>query len=142
MAQRVALFLLGISSPLILLTFIVGTAAGEWLFAVLAMIFPVALITLGAQRQGQLGPLAWLFGTLASFLVACVVVMLVWRGQILQAPWLGGLPLTTAVQVYGLFLSPLVLVSLAYAWTFESRGLRQDDLDDLRRRFGRDKPKS
>ncbi len=138
MAQRIALTLLAVSSPLILLTFVVGTPAGEWLFAVLAMIFPVALITLGAQRNGRLGSLAWIFGLLAVILVACAAVMLVWRGQILQAPWFGGLPLTTAVQVYGLFLSPLVLVSLAYAWTFDNQGLRQEDLDDLRRRFGCD----
>ena len=92
-------------------------------------------IALGAQQRGRLGPL---FGPLVALLLvlqACVVAMLWLRGQILEAPWLGGLPLAAAVQVYGLFLTPLGLVSLAYAWTFERFGLRQEDLDDLRRRF-------
>ncbi len=135
MAQRIALAFLAVSSPLILLTFIVGTAAGEVLFAVSAVAFPVALIVLGAHRRGSLGPLLWPLVALVVVLEGCVVAMLAFRGQILDAPWLGGLPLATAVQVYGLFLLPLLLVALAYAWTFESFGLRQADLDELRRRF-------
>ena len=135
MARRLALAFLAISSPLILLTFIVGTAAGEVLFAFLGMAFPVALIVLGGHRCGHLGPLLWPLVALLLILEGCVVAMLALRGQILDAPWLGGLPLATAVQVYGLFLLPLLLVALAYAWTFESFGLRQADLDELRRRF-------
>ena len=135
MAQRAALVFLAVSSPLILLAFLVGTAAGEVLFAVLAAAFPVALIVLGAQRRGRLGGLLWPLVTLLSILESCVVAMLALRGQVLAAPWIGGLPLAPAVQVYGIFLLPLLLVSFAYATTFESFSLRQDDLDELRRRF-------
>ena len=135
MAGRLALVFLAVSSPLILLTSVVGTTAGEVLFALLGMAFPVALIVLGAHRRGRLGPLRWPLGALVLILEGCVAAMLALRGHILDAPWLGGLPLATAVQVYGLFLSPLLLVSLAYAWTFDDSGLRQDDLDELRRRF-------
>ena len=135
MAKRVALTFLAVSSPLILLTFVVGTAAGEVLFALLAVAFPVALIALGAQQRGRLGPLGWPLLALVLILEGCVIAMLVLRGHVVDAPWLLGLPLAAAVQVYGVFLLPLPLVALAYAWAFERLGLRQTDLDELRRRF-------
>ena len=112
-----------------------GTRAGDLLFAALAMAVPVALIALGAQRRGRLGPLLWPLVALLMILEGCVFAMLWLRGSVLTAPWIGGLPLAAAVQFYGLFLAPMALVSLAYAWTFDRFGLRQEDLDDLRRRF-------
>ncbi len=119
-----------------LLIFVAGTPAGEVLFVLLAAAFPVALIALGAQRGGSLGPLLWPLATLLLILEAGFIAMLALRGSVAAAPWLGGLPLATAVQFYGLFLLPLALVSFAYAWTFERFGLRREDLDELRRRFG------
>ncbi len=136
MARRAALAFLACSSPAMLLIFAAGTPAGEVAFALLAVAFPVALIALGAQRRGSLGPLLWPLAALLVILEAAIVAMLALRGGVLTWPWLGGLPLATAVQFYGLFLLPLVLVSFAYAWTFERFGLRQEDLDELRRRFG------
>ncbi len=121
-----------------LLAFVAGTPASEAVFALLAMAFPVALIALGAQRHGSLGPLRWPLAALLLILEAGIVTLLALRGSILTAPWLGGLPLAAAVQFYGLFLLPLALVSLAYASTFERFSLRQEDLDELRRRFGGD----
>ena len=47
-----------------------------------------------------------------------------------------------AIQFYVVFLLPYLLVSLAYALTFERFGLRQKDLDSLRKRFPRDEPES
>ncbi len=162
MARRAALTFLALSSPAILLAFVAGTAVGEVAFALLAMAFPVALIALGAQRRGSyrsspsgasshsspsggtshssssggtIGPLLWPLVALVLVLETCVVAMLVLRGSVLTAPWFGGLPLAAAIQFYGLFLLPLALVSFAYAWSFERFGLRQKDLDELRRRF-------
>ncbi len=137
MAKRLALAFLALSSPLILLTFLFPIPGAELLFAVLAVAFPIALIVLGAEHRGRLGPLLLPLAGLAVFLELCVAGMLVLRGQVLEGPWLGSLPLATAIQFYGLFLAPLVFVSLAYALTFERFGLRQDDLDELRRRFRR-----
>ncbi len=136
MARRVALAFLALSSPAMLLALVAGTLAGEVIFTLLAAAFPVALSALGAQRHGSLGPLLWPLAALLLILEAGMVAMLVLRGSILTAPWLGGLPLAMAVQVYGLFLLPLALVSLAYAWSFERFGLRREDLDELRWRFG------
>ena len=96
------------------------SAVGEVLFTLLAVAFPVALIVLGAQRRGRLGGLTWPLAGLLLILEAGAVAMLALRGQILTAPWVGGLPLATAVQVYGLFLLPQLLVDFAYARTFDS----------------------
>ncbi len=137
MAKRVSLLFLAAASPLILLSFAVGTPAGEVLFAVLAVAFPIALIVLGAEHRGGLGPLRVPLVVLVVFLEACVAAMLALRGQVLEAPWVGGLPLATAIQFYGLFLAPMVFVALFYALTFERFGLRREDLDELRRRFRR-----
>lgn len=135
MLLRTILAFLAAASPLILVSFVFGGPLLEVVYAVLAVLFPVALIALGAQRGGRLGPLAGPLASLAAILVACVVAMLLLRGRVADGPWLGGLPLATAVQVYGVFLLPLGLVSFAYAWTFDRFGLRQSDLDELRRRF-------
>ncbi len=136
MARRAALAFLGFSSPALLLAFALGTRAGDVAFALLAAAFPVALIVLGAGRGGSLGPLFWPLAALLAILVADVVALLALAGSIQTAPWLVGLPLATAVMFYGLFLLPQILVCVAYVWTFDRFGLRQNDLDELRRRFG------
>ena len=135
MSQRPILLFLTAASPLLLLTSAVYLPAGEVLFAVLAVAFPIALIALGARHRGGLGPLRWPLVALVAFLEACIVAMLGLRGQVFEAPWFGGLPLATAIQFYGVFLAPMFLVAWLYAATFERFGLRQEDLDDLRRRF-------
>ncbi len=137
MAKRFALAFLAVSSPLILLAFLFPIPGAELVFAVLSVAFPIALIVLGAEHRGRLGPLRVPLIGLVVFLELCVAGMLVLRGEVAGGPWIGGLPMAAAIQFYGLFLVPLVFVSLAYALTFERFGLRQDDLDELRRRFRR-----
>ncbi len=135
MAKHAALFFLAVSSPVLLLTFVVDHPASEALFAFLVALFPVALIALGAQREGRLGPLLWPLITLGFILMTCIGAMLTLRGAVTSSPWFGGLPLPAAVQFYGLFLLPLLLVSLTYSWTFDRFTLKQRDLDNLRHRF-------
>lgn len=137
MAKRLSLFFLSAASPLLLLSLLVDIPAGEVFFAVLAVAFPLALIVPGAGHRGGLGPLLVPLVLLIVFYEACAVAMLALRGQVLEAPWVGGLPLATAIQFYGVFLLPMVFVALLYALTFERFGLRREDLDELRRRFRR-----
>ena len=137
MSKRIALAFLALASPAILVTSLWSVPYGDVLFALVAVAFPIALIALGAaERRGSLGPLAWPLVGLALFYEVCVVAMLAYRGQVLDGPWVLGLPLAMAIQFYGVFLAPLLFVSIFYAATFERFGLRQDDLDELRRRFG------
>jgi hypothetical protein len=131
MARTISLWFLAVASPLLLVLFTVPVPGAEELFAVLVMVYPVALIVLAVARNGRVGVLAIPLGVLLVFLVACAVAMLALRGQVLTAPWLGGLPLGAAVQLYGVWLAPLLLVALAYALTFDRFELRQEDLDRL-----------
>jgi hypothetical protein len=137
MARRVSLLFLAAASPLLLASLLVDVPAGEVLFAVLAVAFPLALIVLGAGQRGGLGPLRLPLAVLILFYEACALAMLALRGQVTEAPWVGGLPLAAAIQLYGVFLLPMVFVTLLYAATFDRFGLRREDLDELRRRFGR-----
>ena len=101
-AKNVSLLFLGISSPLMCLAFFVGGPALEILFALLSAAWPVALIALGIDRRGGLGPLRWVLSALLGLLVASVVGLLMARGGVLDDPWILGLPLATAIEVYGI----------------------------------------
>jgi hypothetical protein len=129
--RRIALLFLALASPLILILNFMPWPVAETLFAMLVMGYPVALIAMAAARQGRLGPLGLPLLGLLVLLEACAVGMLVLRGRVLDGPWLGGLPLAAAIQLYGVWLAPLLLVALAYALTFDRFELRQEDLDRL-----------
>jgi hypothetical protein len=132
MARRIALLFLALASPLVLLSFLLPGSFSEALFAVLVMGYPVALIALAVARQGRIGVLG---APLLCFLVlleGCVVAMLLLRGRVVDGPWVGGLPLAAAVQLYGLWLAPLFLVALIYALSFDRYELREKDLERLR----------
>ena len=92
MAAQIALGFLALASPLLLLTFLLGGPLSEWIFATLAMAFPVALIALGAHRRGHLGPLLWPLLALLVILEACWLAMWALRGQVADTAWFGGLP--------------------------------------------------
>lgn len=99
------------------------------------MAFPAALITLAVARDG-LGPLKAPLAALTIVLEVCGIAMLLLQGQVLQGPWFGGFPVAAAIQVYGLWLGPLLLVALAYGLTFDRWELPEEDLRrfDARRR--------
>ncbi|RMH22310.1 MAG: hypothetical protein D6696_03740 [Acidobacteria bacterium] len=138
MAVRSALVFLALAPPLMLLSFVVPGAWGEVLFTLLAAAFPVALIALGAARRGRLGPLALPLALLLVILVAALAGMLALRGRVADGPWFGGLPLAAALELYGIFLLPLLLVGLAYALTFDRHFLPDGELERLRARFPRE----
>ncbi len=131
-AKRVSLILLGVSSLVALATF-VGLLSPV-LFALVAGLFPVALIGLGASRKGRLGPMVWVVLALAVILEGTILGLLLLRGTVLTGPaWLG-LPRVAALQLLGLFVLPLVVTGFGYAWTFQSWTLRDEDLERLRAR--------
>lgn len=100
----------------------------ELSFVLLVMAFPAALIALAVARDGKLGPLCLPLLALTLMLEVCGIAMLLLRGQILEAPWFGGFPVAAAIQIYGLWLGPLLLVALAYGLTFDHWELREEDL--------------
>ena len=134
--QRAALLYLGITSPLILLLFVAPLPFGEEIFTVVMAGYPIALMVMGASRKERLGPVAWPLGTLLLILVGVMLGMLAFRGRVEDGPWIGPFPAGAAFLLYGLFLLPVLVSALGYAFTFESWSLRDEDLKDLRRRFG------
>jgi len=128
MARRSALLFLGLASPAMLVCSWFEGFAAELSFVVLVMGFPAALIALAVARNGELGPLRIPLMALTLMLEVCGVAMLLLRGQVLEGPWFGGFPAGAAVQIYGLWLGPLLLVALAYGLTFKRWELREEDL--------------
>lgn len=133
MARRIAILYLSFASPVILLSFCLRHVFAEYLFTVLVMAFPIALIVMAVSGKERLGPLAVPLVGLFVILEASGLTMLVLRGRVLENPWIGGLPAAAAVQLYGLWLAPLLLVAFAYALTFDRFELRKEDLDRLER---------
>jgi len=78
-------------------------------------------------RKGRLGPLM-IPVVLTLVLEVCGVAMLMLRGRVLESVWFGAFPLPAAIQVYGLWLGLLLLVSLAYGLTFDRWELSDEDL--------------
>jgi hypothetical protein len=130
--KRIALLFLGIASPAMLICFWLGGRVGEVVFAGLAVGFPVALAIVGASRRGRLGPLQIPLLLLLLVLEGSVLGMLALGGRLDELPWVGGLPLAAALQLYGMWLLPLPLVALAYALTFDRFTLTEDDLARVR----------
>lgn len=131
MAHKLSLSFLAVASPVMLALFLMPWPFAEFLFALLVMGYPVALIVVAVGRRDGVGPLALPLLALLIFLEACAIGMLLLRGHVTDAPWFGGLPLAAAIQLYGLFLTPLLLVALTYALTFDRFEMKQDDLDRL-----------
>jgi hypothetical protein len=131
MARTMSLVFLAVASPVMLALFLMPWPWAQSVFAVLVMGYPVALIVVAVGGRQGLGPLGIPLLVLLIFLEACAVGMLLLRGHVTDAPWFGGLPLAAAIQLYGLFLTPLLLVALSYALTFDRFEMKQEDLDRL-----------
>ncbi|RLE26967.1 MAG: hypothetical protein DRJ65_04250 [Acidobacteria bacterium] len=127
MARRSALLFLGLASPAMLICSWSSGFIAELCFILLVMAFPAALITLAVARHG-LGPLKVPLAGLIIILEVGGVTMLVLRGQVLEGPWFGAFPVAASIQIYGLWLGPLLLVALAYGLTFDRWELPEEDL--------------
>lgn len=134
MARRFALLFLSLASPVMLVCGWCEGFAAELCFVLLVMAFPPALIVLAVARNGKIGPLLVPLAVLTLILVAGGVAMLLLQGKVIEGPWFGGFPGGMAIQIYGLWLGPLLLVALAYGWAFDRWELRDEDLRRYNRR--------
>ncbi len=132
-ARRAVLAFLSVASPGVLLAFWLGGSVGELLFALVAAVFPVALIVLAVVGRRRPARLVVPLLALSVVLVGSLVAIWLLRGRVDELPWIGGLPLAAAIQLYGLWLVPLLLVALAYALTFDTGSLDDAALEHLRR---------
>ena len=131
-AKELALIILTLSSPILLVTFFFDGELAQVVFCFLVMTFPLALMVLGASRNGQIGSLKWALAVLWIVLETSVLSILA-LGLSGRDLWIGAVPLATAVMLCGIWLTPLVLVALAYAWTFSRSGLSPKELEKVRR---------
>lgn len=128
MARPSALVLLALATLASLAAFL-GAPLAPWLAALGGATFPVALIALGAARQGHRGlgwPLALLWALLAGGLAAVLALPA-------GGPDVAGLPLATALMIFVLVPVPLLGLGLLYAFSFDRLGVREEDLDRMRR---------
>ena len=123
--HRFALILLAFAASAALAAFALGSS---WLAAFGGATFPVALIALGAARQGRLegigAPLTALWLLLAGGLAAILIL----PGG---GPDMAGLPLATALMIFVLIPVPLLGLGLLYAFSFGRHGLREEDLERM-----------
>ena len=133
MSQRLALAFLAAAASLILLFCLSGGGAAAIGFTLVAGAFPFALMALGARRGGGLGAAALPVGLLLVMVELSLAGMLLLSGRVLDGPWLAGLPLAAAFQIYGIFLLPLAVTALGFALTFRRFDVAEQDIERLRR---------
>ena len=127
MPHRPSLILLALSAPAALLGFCLGSG---WLAALAVAVFPVALMGLGAARGDKLGWLRWPFLLLGAIFTGGFLTLLALPHG---GPDVGGLPLGTVLMLAGMVAVPFVITSWAYVAGFGRAGVRDEDLERLRR---------
>jgi len=94
----------------------------------------MSLMALGALRSGRLAPiLQWTFaGTFALCSAAFAVALWLPAAEGTGGRLLLGLPVRSAVVLYGVGLAPILVLPLVWAATFERETLNAEDLRRLR----------
>jgi len=131
MAKRLALGFLTLGPLVILGMFFFTPAALSWLFAVVVMSFPIALVTLAVSRDGGVGrrlrfPLLALF----AMLQAGVIGVLVFSASGVNGFY--GFPLSLHFLLLLIWLGPLCVTTITYAVTFTEFGIDDELLDQLK----------
>ncbi len=110
-----------------------GTRWGTWFMVLGLATMVVSLMVLGAARRGGgvrriVVPLAFTFAVLILGFGAALVLPAEHAG----ARLLLGLPVRTAIVLYGIGLLPMVVLPLTYALTFDEMTLSEGDLARVR----------
>ncbi len=130
MAKRLSLGFLTVASLAILVIFFVELRALSWLFAVLVMGFPIALVTLAVSRDGRLGRLRLPLVVLSAMLQCGVIGVLAFDGSGITGFY--GLPISLHFLLLLIWLGPLCVTTLTYAATFSELGIDDELLGRLK----------
>lgn len=110
----------------------------SWIFALATAAMMVAVLVLGASRQGvPLGKLAWVFAFCFIALAGGFALALRAPAVTTDATLYLGLPEGAAVILFVVGLLPLLVLPIAYAMTFDRTTLDAAELDELRARLER-----
>jgi len=139
MAKRLALAGLALAALAIALAyasaFLPGGAPkwGAWPMALGIPAALVAIMVLGAARDGHVGKLAFPFAFSGLVLAGGFALALALPAtEAAGAPLYLGLPLRAAVILYGIGLFPIVVLPIAYALTFSEQTLTAGDVERVR----------
>ena len=105
-----------------------------WTLAIGANGVTMSLMALGAVRRDTLPrSLVWVFGGLFVLCAGCFLVALALPAdEGANGPLLLGLPLRTAIVLYGVGVVPIFILPFAYALTFDGSTLSDADLERVR----------
>ncbi len=95
----------------------------------------LAISALGAApAEGGVGRLGWVFALTFLLVAGGLGLALALPEPVAGDPLVLGLPLGAAILVYCVGLLPLLVVPLAYAWTFPAIGFRPGEMEEIRDR--------
>jgi len=132
MAKRLALGFLAGASVVILSIFFFAPRAATWLFPVLVMGFPIALVTVAVSRGGRVGRVRGPLLALFAMLQVGSIGVVAFDGAGTD-PWFG-LPVSLSFLLLFVWLGPLFLTTLMYAATFSDLGIDEALLEHLEER--------
>jgi hypothetical protein len=141
--RRLVLRLLALSVALVALAYAGVLLPGDnpvwapWLLALGSNGVIMSLMALGAMRRDSLPrSLGWTFvGLFVLCAGAFVVALAMPANEGPGGPLLLGLPLRTAIVLYGIGVVPIAILPLAYALTFDSSTLSEGDLERVREAY-------
>lgn len=131
-----ALFLATVMIAVVYASAFLPDGSPRWAGAALAgaiAVLMVALMVLGAVRgDGGVGRLAWAFAFTFVVIAGAFWLALALPPEAADAALWLGLPRRAAIVLYGVGLLPIFVLPFAYAWTFDERTLRAEDLERVR----------
>ena len=138
--KRLLVRLLVASCCLVALSYVAVFAGGipqvwaAWPLAIGANGVVMSLMAIGAVRRDTLPrALVWTFlGLFVLCAGAFVIALALPPAEGAGGALLLGLPLRTAIVLYGVGVVPILILPFAYALTFESSTLSEGDLDRVR----------
>lgn len=137
--KRTLLPLLVASCGLVAISYLatlLGASAewAPWTLAIGANGVTMSLMALGAVRRDSLPrSLMWVFAGLFVLCTGCFLAALALpAAEGANGPLLLGLPLRTAIVLYGVGVVPIFILPFAYALTFDACTLSDADLERVR----------
>jgi hypothetical protein len=111
-----------------------GAAWSPWCLAIGTCGALMSLMALGAVRRGRIAPvLRVVFGVMFVFCAGCFCVALAMpANEGVGGTLLFGFPLRSTIVLLGIAIVPIFVFPLAWALTFDSSMLSEDDLRTLR----------
>ena len=123
--RQIALVALTTAAAVTLFCSVVDTPWTPQVFAAAVVVFPIALMLLGASQAGRMtSRVLWTLGSTFVVLASSMAGLFWTQGS--QAK-LWGLPAGAVLLVVGLFAVPLALSTLGFAMTFDGKGSKERD---------------